>query len=118
MGAYGRCLWPLGAYVIEPQNLGSLIVVLNLNLQCTTQPHMNQHTAMVVAVAVAATLPWRENSSMDLGVSAFPFEGIGAIVVVLSGLCVCMLMGVLYAPLCALYNPKQEAANMAANCAA
>jgi hypothetical protein len=29
LGAYGRCLWPLGAYVIEPPNRGSLIVVLN-----------------------------------------------------------------------------------------
>ena len=37
LGAYGRCLWPLGAYVIEPPNRSSLIVVLNAlqaNLRC------------------------------------------------------------------------------------
>ena len=30
LGAYGRCLLPLGAYVIEPPDRGSLIVVLNV----------------------------------------------------------------------------------------
>ena len=27
LGAYVRCLWPLGAYVIEPPNRGSLTLV-------------------------------------------------------------------------------------------